>query len=45
MARGLTGPGAAVETVRLLALVEILCVAGGIAAVRLLPETGNSASI
>ena len=39
MSRGLTGPAAAVETIRLLALVEVVCVAAGIAAVRLLPET------
>ena len=42
MARGLSGPAAAVETIRLLALVEVICVAAGIAAVRLLPETGSA---
>lgn len=42
MSRGLTGQAAAVETVRLLALVEVVCVAAGIAAVRLLPEQGRS---
>lgn len=42
MARGLSGPAAAVETIRLLALVEAICVAAGIAAVRLLPETGSA---
>ena len=38
MGRGLEGPAAAVETIRLLALVELACVAAGIAAVRTLPE-------
>ena len=35
--RGLTGAAAAVEAVHLLAGVELLCIAGGMAAVRLLP--------
>ena len=39
MESGLEGPAAAVETVRLLALVEVLCVAAGIAAVRSLPDS------
>ena len=39
IARGLSGPAAAVEAIRLLALVEVACIAAGIAAVRLLPET------
>ena len=38
MGRGLEGPSAAVETIRLLALVEVVCVAAGIGAVRALPE-------
>ena len=38
VSRGLTDAAAAVETVRLLALVEAVCVAAGIAAVRLLPD-------
>jgi len=37
MGRGLEGPAAAVETIRLLALVEVACVAAGIGAVRALP--------
>jgi len=36
--RGLEAPAAAVETVRLLALVEVVCVAAGIAAVQMLPN-------
>ena len=38
MGKGLEAPSAAVETVRLLALVEVLCVAAGIAAVCFLPN-------
>ena len=38
MGRGLEADAAAVQNIRLLALVELACVAGGIAAVRLLPE-------
>ena len=41
MDRGLAGAAAAVQNIRLLALVELACVAGGIAAVRLLPEGKN----
>ena len=36
--RGLEAPAAAVETIRLLAIVEIVCVAAGIAAVQMLPS-------
>ena len=36
--RGLEAPAAAVETVRLLVIVEIVCVLAGIGAVRALPE-------
>ena len=39
--RGLEGAAAAVETIRLLALVEVVCVAAGIVAVRGLPDTGK----
>lgn len=42
MERGLEGPAAAVETVRLMALVEAVSVAAGIAAVRSLPESKKS---
>ena len=42
MERGLEGPAAAVETVRLLALVEVISVAAGIVAVSFLPEKNNS---
>jgi hypothetical protein len=42
MDRGLAGAAAAVQNIRLLALVELACVAGGIAAVRLLPEGKNA---
>ena len=43
MGRGLEGPAAAVETIRLLALVEVACVAAGIGAVRALPAIRNKA--
>ena len=42
MGKGLDGPAAAVQTIRLLALVEVICVAAGIVAVRALPETGKT---
>ena len=41
MEQGLEGPTAAVLTIRLLALVEVFCVAVGILAVRLMPEPGK----
>lgn len=43
MDQGLEAAAAAVETIRLLALVEVLCVAVGIVAVRALPEKDSSA--
>ena len=41
MGKGMEPPAAAVENMHLLALVEVACIAAGIAAVRMLPETGK----
>lgn len=38
---GLTAPNAAVEAIHLLALVELVCIAGGIAVVWMLPNTAK----
>ena len=41
MGRGLEAAAAAVQTIHLLAIVEVLCVMGGIAAVWFLPAAVN----
>ena len=45
IAEGITAPAAAVASVHFLAMVEILCVALGIAAVALLPKKSKGARI
>ena len=39
---GLAAPDAAVEAIQLLAFVELVCIAAGIAVVRMLPDTGKT---